>query len=40
MSRELTRASRKPGADASAQIVEFWSAALGAPARRKKRRRR
>jgi len=40
MSRELTRASRKPGADASAQVLEFWSAALGAPARPKKRRRR
>ena len=38
--REVTRASRNAGADASAQIVDFWSAALGAPAKPKKRRRR
>jgi hypothetical protein len=38
--RELTRTSRSAGADASAQIVDFWSAALGAPAKPKKRRRR
>ena len=40
ISREVTRASRNAGADASAQIVDFWSAALGAPAKPKKRRRR
>lgn len=38
--RELTRASRNAATEASAQIVDFWSAALGAPAKPKKRRRR
>jgi len=38
--RELTRASRTAGTDANAWIVDFWSAALGVPARPKKRRRR
>ena len=38
--RELTRASRTVATDASAQTVEFWSAALSGATKPKKRRRR
>ena len=38
--RESERASRDALADANAQVLEFWTAALGGSAKRKTRKRR
>jgi hypothetical protein len=38
--REATRATRNAGADATKQVLDFWSAALGGAAKPKARKRR